>query len=187
MQKIGIIFGVLLIGLLVFGCCGLIGGQQNETERKAKLLDDLQHQYPAVLGNCSNLTDWALAGCVGEVAKEQNDWKQCMSLPMIGMGPGVCECLTQFSMKNGNLSLCEQCSMPKEKGYCRAMVTNDWTECQRITCDFTCSMESEQTQKDLCTQWMGINQRNVTICGQIQNEQYRNQCLDLIEKSQKPS
>jgi len=187
MQKIGIMLGLLVLGLLIFGCCGLIGEQQNETERNASIQRQLQTQYPAVVDRCSNLTDWALARCVGDIAKEQNDWEQCMSLPIMGMGPGVCECLTQFSIKSGNLSLCEKCSMPKEKGYCMAMVMNDWTECQKITCDFTCSMESEQTQKDLCTQWIGINKRNVTICGQIQDEQYRDQCLDLIEKSQKPS
>ena len=173
---------VLIAGTLLSGCCGLFGGQQqNETERKAQIQMQLQTQYPVVIDRCSNQTSWGLAGCVAEVAKETNDWEQCLSLPMLGMQPGVCECLTQFSIKTKNISLCERCSMPKEKGYCRAMVTGDWTECQRIACDFSCSFESEQTQKDLCTQWMALNQRNTTICGQIQSEQYRDQCLELIK------
>jgi hypothetical protein len=179
------VLSALIIGVLLFGCCGLTGGQQNETERNASIQRQLQAQYPAVVDRCSNQTDWGLAGCVAEVAKEQDDWKQCLSLPMLNMQPGVCECITQFSVKAGNASLCEQCSMPKEKGYCMAMVTGDWTECQKIACDFSCSFEGEQTQKDLCTQWIAINKRNATICGQIQNEQYRDQCLDIAGRTGK--
>jgi hypothetical protein len=172
---------MLIAGTLLSGCCSLTGGQQNETERKAQVQMDLKIQYPTVADRCSNQTDWALAGCVADVAKEKDDWKQCMSLPMLDMGPGVCECLTQFSIKAKNTSLCDRCSMPKEKGYCLAMVTGDWTECQRIVCDFSCSFESEQTQKDLCTQWIALNLHNSTICGSIQSEQYRNQCLNLTK------
>jgi len=183
-MKLGIpIIGLVLISLLVSGCCALTGGAQNETESKAAVQEQLQTRYPEVANRCSNMTDWALAGCVSDVAKEQNDWEQCMSLPLLGMGPGVCECITQFSIKTGNLSLCEKCSMPKEKGYCRAMVTGDWTECQRIVCDFTCSFESEQTQKDLCTQWVALNRHDPAICNQIQNEQYRDQCQSIIAKA----
>ena len=187
MKRTAFILSMLIAGALLSGCCGLIGGQQNETERKAEIQMQLQTQYPVVIDRCSNQTSWGLAGCVAEVAKETNDWEQCLSLPMLGMQPGVCECLTQFSIKTKNISLCERCSMPKEKGYCRAMVTGDWTECQRIACDFSCSFESEQTQKDLCTQWMALNQRNATICGSIQSEQYRDQCLEIVGKNQKQS
>jgi len=185
MRSAMLIFALAFIGLLVFGCVNS-GKEQNETDHKAQVLADLQMKYPEVAERCSNLTDWELAGCVAEIAKEKNDWQQCMSLPMLNMEPGVCECLTQFSMKANDTSLCEKCSMPKEKGYCRAMVTGDWTECQRIVCDFSCSYESEQTQKDLCLQWVAINKYDSTICSQIQNEQYRDQCLNITTKPRHP-
>jgi len=167
----------LLIGfLLLFGCT-----QQTEAERNASIQNQMQNQFPLVLERCGNLTEWALASCVADVAKEQNDWKQCMSLPIMNMWPGVCECITQFSIKSGNASLCEECSMPKEKGYCRAMVTGDWTECQRIVCDFSCSVEGEQRQKDLCISWIGLNKQDTSICNQIQDdEQLRLQCIGLV-------
>ena len=166
------------LSVLIIEIVFISGCAQNPEEEQRQL----QTQFPIVVERCGNLTEWELAGCVAKVANDQNDWEQCLSLPMMGMGPGVCECVAQVALKTGNLSLCEKCSMPKEKGYCRALVTDDWTECQKIVCDFTCSLESEQTQKDLCTQWIAIIKQNTTVCGQILNEQYRNQCLEIVEK-----
>lgn len=174
------LLAVVIIGIVLI----LSSSDERNPEEEQR---QLQTQFPMVMERCGNLTEWELAGCVAKVANEQNDWEQCLILQRMNMSPGVCECITQVSIKTRDLSLCQKCSMPKEKGYCRALVTDDWTECQKIVCDFSCSFESGQTQKDLCTQWVAIGKRNVTICSQIQNEQYRDQCLKIVEEGKKQS
>ncbi|MFA4983628.1 MAG: hypothetical protein WC588_05455, partial [Candidatus Micrarchaeia archaeon] len=76
----------------------------------------------------------------------------------------VGDCRTDYAVMTGNASLCDESSMPKGRGFCKAMVASDPGECMRIECDFSCNFEGFETQQDLCLQWYGIAKGNNTVC-----------------------
>jgi len=95
------------------------------------------------------------------------------------------DCVTDFAIASNNIDVCERANMPKEKAFCRAKVSGDWRECQKIECDFSCVYEDEDTQKDLCTQWYAIAKRDISICENIKNIEYKDMCKKVIEESLK--
>jgi len=94
------------------------------------------------------------------------------------------QCINNFAAKTKDTSVCEKTSMPKDRGFCKALALKDWTECQRITCDFSCNLEGIETQKDLCMLWYATEKKDTPVCGQIRREDYRMICEDMMFESQ---
>jgi hypothetical protein len=94
----------------------------------------------------------------------------------------VTDCRTDYAMKVGDAAMCDESSMPKGRGFCRAMVANDSSECMRITCDFSCTVESIEDQQDLCILWYGTAKADNSVCPMVRNEKYREQCLSIVNE-----
>ncbi|PJA22185.1 hypothetical protein COX58_02705, partial [archaeon CG_4_10_14_0_2_um_filter_Archaea_38_6] len=134
-----------------------------------------------VIDRCGNLTNepvvdadgWSREGkigrCVSNIAVEFRKVNVCDKLYGIfnDTGAGYGECLLNYAIITGDVSACEHAGMPKSRGFCKAKVAGDWTECRKITCDISCAMESLETQQDLCIQWYAIETRNASLCNEI--------------------
>ncbi|MDD4353172.1 MAG: hypothetical protein PHN56_01805 [Candidatus Nanoarchaeia archaeon] len=112
--------------------------------------------------------------CASNIAVNLSKVNLCDKLyPMFNdSGAGYGECIMNYANITGNILACNKLSMPKSVGFCKAKVTNDYTECQKIVCDFSCTIENIEIQKDLCIQWYAIENKNSSLCDIIQSEAY---------------
>lgn len=93
------------------------------------------------------------------------------------------DCVVNFAITSNNIEVCDRGSMPKDKGFCRAKLKGDWRECQKIECDFSCTYENIDTQKDLCTSWYAVEKKEISICENIKNTEYKDDCKKVIEEN----
>jgi len=117
--------------------------------------------------------------CIMGLAKDANRAELCDPIRNID-SVFVDFCYNEVAIKTGDISLCR--GPPKSIGGCRAMVNNDWTECQRITCDMSCPFEDLETQKDYCVEGTGILMRDASICEHVNNSDLKNFCLGLVNQ-----
>lgn len=127
--------------------------------------------------NCPRLL-WSREGkigrCVSNIASEIGKVHVCDKLYGIfnDTGVGFGECLINYAVTTGDISACELSGMPKSRGFCKAKATGDYTECQKITCDISCSMENLEAQQGLCLLWFATESKNASLCNIIQSDAY---------------
>ncbi|MFH0860511.1 MAG: hypothetical protein V1921_04870 [Candidatus Altiarchaeota archaeon] len=152
----------------------------------------------AIIDNCSYLMSepivdadgWSREGklgeCAAKVGAELGNVDACsMSLKAFNLTAiGYEECIRNYAIATGDTSACDLTGMPKSRGFCKAKATKDWTECRKISCDFSCVMEKIETQQDLCIQWYAIENRNASLCNEIKSAAYnmKDICLNLTAK-----
>ncbi len=155
-----------------------------EPERREQLL-------ASVNSRCGNLTGEMKPGerdvhydCIENLAVEEKSILVCDATNTLNrsLPPSMLfnQCIQNYADENNDTSVCEKASMPKDKGFCMALALDDWRECQKITCDFSCMIEGIETQKDLCTLWYATEIKDATICPQVMREDYRGICEDMI-------
>jgi hypothetical protein len=138
-------------------------------------------EYVPVRGPGENSTLYA---CVRRIALERNDAGICRLMLQL-YAPNrsvfaVSDCIFDMALGTGNLSLCEQMPTTRQDvGLCRALIKNDWQECQRIQCDATCAIYSLDMQKDGCVKLYAIAKLDRAICDHIQGAGTRQSCLDF--------
>ena len=115
-----------------------------------------------------------IGNCTSNVAVEFRKANLCNLLSGFFNDTGVMfgECILNYAITTGDVLACELAGMPKSRGFCKAKVTNDWTKCREITCDISCTMESLETQQDLCIQWVAIEKGNMSLCNEIKSDAY---------------
>jgi hypothetical protein len=123
-----------------------------------------------------------IISCVTDAAVSMRDPETC---GMIFRGFNIPNfqdvCTTAYAYATGDISACDNNSMPKARGFCRAKVSKDWTECTRITCDVSCAMEDLDTQKDFCVQWYAVENRNASLCEEVKASHYREICVGILK------
>jgi len=147
-----------------------------------------------VMDKCSNLTNepivdadgWSreskIGKCISTIAAEFGKANVCSKLRLFNDTGVIYEdCIRNYAITTSDISACELLGMPKSRGFCKAKVTKDWTECRKISCDISCSMEGLETQQDLCIQWYAIENRNESLCNEIKSTSYNMKeiCLNL--------
>lgn len=112
--------------------------------------------------------------CAASVGVEIEDTYVCEILFKVfnDSGVGFGECILSYAIISENISICDQAGMPKSRGFCKAKVTNDWTQCRNVSCDSSCPFESLDTQIDLCISWYAVETRNATLCNEIKSNEY---------------
>lgn len=135
-------------------------------------------QYVSVAGPGQNDT---LYGCARNIALERDDMSVCWLLMRLYANNSVfavSDCISDLALATGNASMCGQLPrLQQDIGLCRALVKNDWHECQRITCDASCALYSLDFQKDGCLKMYAIDKRDRAVCGSIQDAATRQDCL----------
>jgi|GEM_PF-4040603 len=128
--------------------------------------------------------DGKLARCVASVGIELKNSDVCDLVFKLFNATNSDECFTEYAIIAKDALVCDNTGMPKSRGFCKAKVTKDWTECQKVTCDISCYMEALETQQDLCIQWYAIETRNADLCNEIKSEAYNMKtiCLNIITK-----
>jgi len=152
-----------------------------------------------IINRCGNLTNepvvdvdgWSreskIGKCAANVGVEIGNIYACDILFKLfndtGVGSG--ECIINYAVITGNASICDHAGMPKSRGFCKAKVTKDWTECRKVSCDISCKMESLETQQDLCILWYATENRNVSLCNEIKSTAYNMKeiCLNITKGS----
>lgn len=122
-----------------------------------------------------------IADCVTNIAVKFSKVDMCGWSYRIFNITNTDDCIRNYAITTKDTSVCDLTGMPKSKGFCKAKVTNDWTECRKVTCDFSCTMEGLETQQDLCIQWYAIENRNASLCNEIKSTAYNMKeiCLNL--------
>jgi len=128
--------------------------------------------------------DGKIAECIAKVAVGFKDTYGCTSsfLYFNLSAMSYDECIKDYAIITGDVSICDLTGMPKSRGFCKAKVTGDWAECRKVSCDVSCAMEGLETQKDLCIQWYAIEKRNASLCNEIKNTAYKDICLNLTTR-----
>jgi hypothetical protein len=128
-----------------------------------------------------------IAECVARIAAEFWNPDACgLVYPLFNLTTfGYEDCIRAYALATGDVSACDITGMPKTRGFCKAKATKDWTECRKITCDISCSMEGLDIQQDLCIQWYAIETRNADLCNEITSTAYdmKEVCLNITAKS----
>jgi hypothetical protein len=148
-----------------------------------------------IMDNCSYLMNeplvdvdgWSREGkigkCAANVGVEIENIYACDILFKLfnDSGVGFGECVLDYAIIIGNTSICDHAGMPKSRGFCKAKVTKDWTECRKVSCDISCKIESLETQQDFCILWYATENRNVSLCEEIKTEAYnmKESCLKI--------
>jgi len=146
-----------------------------------------------ILNNCSYLMnepivdvdgwsrDGKIARCAAKIGVEIENIYACDVLFKLFNVTNSDECVTEYAIITGNKSVCDNTGMPKSRGFCKAKVTKDWTECRKVSCDISCKMENLETQQDLCLLWYATENRNISLCNEIKSEAYnmKEVCLKL--------
>lgn len=148
-----------------------------------------------IFDNCSHLMaepivdadGWSreskIGKCAAKVGIELGSVDACNMLFKLfndsGVGSG--ECIINYAISTGDISVCDSAGMPKSRGFCKAKVTKDWRECRKVLCDISCTMEGLETQQDLCIQWYAIENRNASLCNEIKSTAYnmKEGCLSI--------
>jgi len=150
-----------------------------------------------IINKCGNLTNeplvdvdgWSreskIGKCAANVAVEQKDIYACDVLFKLFNDTGVQsgECIINYAIITGNTSICDHAGMPKSRGFCKAKVTGDWTECRKVSCDISCKFESLEIQQDRCILWYALEKGNATLCNEIKSDadDMKEECLKLIK------
>ncbi len=179
----GLVVGEYIIELLTIkNDSGIIVARTNFS------IIDLEAQRAAlekiIIDNCSSLMseplvdangwsrDGKISRCVANIALESRSDYACDLLFKLFNVTDYDGCIQEYVIITGDISVCDKCSMPKARGFCKAKATKDWTECRNISCDFSCTMENLDTQKDLCIQWYAIENGNASLCNEIKSTAY---------------
>ena len=151
-----------------------------------KVMDDCGHLMTEPLVDIDGWSrDGKIARCAAKIGVEQENIYACDTLFKLFNNTNFDECVTEYAITEGNASICDYTGMPKSRGFCKAKVTKDWTECRKISCDISCMMASLETQQDLCIQWYAIENRNASLCSEIESQAYNMKeiCLNLTTGS----
>ncbi len=148
-----------------------------------------------IMDNCSHLMaepivdidGWSreskIGKCAAKVGIELGSVDACNTLFKLfnDTGVGFGECIINYAIITRDTSVCDNAGMPKSRGFCKAKVTGDWTECRKVSCDISCSMEKLETQQDLCILWYATENRNSTLCNEIKSTEYNMKeiCLNM--------
>ena len=98
------------------------------------------------------------------------------------------ECAMLAAVRTGNISFCGKLWMPKDIGFCKAMINRDWSECRRIECGeslIACNVMPMTYQKDLCTQRYIVETGERGLCPEVKNEPFRGQCMKWAAENAK--
>jgi hypothetical protein len=113
-----------------------------------------------------------IAECVTNIAVKFGKVDMCGRSYKIFNITNTDDCIRNYAITTKDTSVCDLTGMPKSRGFCKAKVTNNWIECRKISCDISCAMESLETQQDLCIQWYAIENRNASLCNEINSQAY---------------
>ena len=159
----------------------------------------IEGKIDAVRLACANVTNISTNANEDENRSYRSSMANCAADAAVSLNdPGICDmiyaafnvpnlqddCIMEYVYSTGDISACDKTSMPKVRGFCRAKATKDWTECVKITCDVSCSIEDLDTQKDLCTLWYATENGNVSLCEEVKSSNYKDICVNMLTQSQ---
>lgn len=126
----------------------------------------------------------ALQDCAARLAAARDDLGVCKALnPYFSNGTGLWvsdSCVSSLADLTGNMEYCSELYRLTDRGNCRARLLNDTSECTRLVCDSSCLYFSLDDQIDICLQGYAITKRDASVCPMIKRDDYREQCLDII-------
>jgi len=150
---------------------------------------------------CANVTDISNDASEEENRSYRSSMADCAAGAAIGSrDPGVCDmiyaafnvpniqddCIALYAHSTGDISACDKASVPWVRGLCKAQATDDWTECTRITCDWTCAATGSglDTHKDLCILNFAFATGNASLCKELITDGYKERCAELPTQTQ---
>ena len=161
-----------------------------------------EERIDAIRIACANVTSISGAASEEENRSYRNNLTDCATSAAVSLrDPDTCGmeyavfnvsvqdgCLDAYANSTGDISACDKASVPWVRGLCKAKATNDWTECTRIICDWTCqaTMTDLNVHKDLCIFNFAWENRNASpsLCGELKNSEYRDTCVKILTKPQ---
>ncbi|MFA5077037.1 MAG: hypothetical protein WC488_01280 [Candidatus Micrarchaeia archaeon] len=128
----------------------------------------------------------ALQDCAARLAAARSDLGICKALdPYYSNGEGLWvsdSCISNLADLTGNVDYCSELYRLTDRGNCHARLLNDTGECTRMVCDSSCIYFSLDDQIDLCLQGYAITKRDASVCPMIKREDYRTQCVEIINR-----